>query len=105
MGWLIALGILILLAILPLGVHVLYNAEGVRIAVIIGPFKLTLIPGKHKDKKKKKPKEKKAPKESIAESAKKEKSGGSFLDFLPLVKTAIEFLGAFRRKLRISGWK
>ena len=66
MGWLIALGILILLAILPLGVHVLYNAEGVRIGLIIGPFKLTLIPAKHKKKKKEKeekPKTEEKPKE------------------------------------------
>ena len=105
MGWLIALGILILLAILPLGVHVLYNAEGVRIGLIIGPFKLTLIPAKHKKKKKvkeEKPKTEEKPIEENKKAAEKEKTGGSFLDFLPLVKTGIEFLGAFRRKLRIK---
>ena len=105
MGWLIALGILILLAILPLGVHVLYHAEGLRLALIIGPIQLTLIPGKPKKEKKKKEKEPEPPKEPEEKkgtAVKEEKSGGSFLDFLPLVKTGIEFLGAFRRKLRIK---
>ena len=106
MGWLIALGILILLAILPLGVHGLYNADGFRLSLILGPVKLKLIPAKHKkDKKEKKEKEKEPEKEKQEEKkkiAKDETSGGSFLDFLPLVKTGIEFLGAFRRKLRIK---
>ena len=103
MGWLIALGILILLAILPLGVHVLYNAEGIRVALMIGPFKLKLIPAKHKKEKKEKEKEtEEKPEEDKKTAAGKEKTGGSFLDFLPLVKTCIEFLGAFRRKLRIK---
>ena len=44
MGWLITLGILTLLAILPLGVSVKYNAEGPRVRVILGPIKFTVFP-------------------------------------------------------------
>ncbi|MBE6924244.1 MAG: DUF2953 domain-containing protein [Ruminococcaceae bacterium] len=105
-GWLIALAIIFLLAILPLGVLVKYNADGPLIRVIAGPLKITVFPMKKKEKspkeKKEKPKKEKAKKEKKkpAEEPKKEK-GGSVLDFWPLVKVALDFLGDFRRKLRI----
>ena len=105
MGWLIALGILVLLAILPLGVSVRYNAEGALVRVIAGPFRITVFPMKKKEKNNKEKPEKKAlPKEkkpATAAPAKKKESGGSLLDFLPLVQVVLDFLGDFRRKLRI----
>ena len=105
MGWLIALGILVLLAILPLGVSVRYNAEGALVRVIAGPFRITVFPMKKKEKNNKEKPEKKAlPKEkkpATATPAKKKESGGSLLDFLPLVQVVLDFLGDFRRKLRI----
>ena len=122
MGWLIALGIVLLLAVLPLGVHVRYNSEGVAVKIIAGPVKITLLPRPNKKKKEKKKKEKKKekakaggspaeeenlpkppqpPKEPKKKAAKGEK-GGSLLDFLPLVKIALDFLGDFRRKLRLD---
>ena len=118
MGWWITLGILFLLAILPLGVSVHYNADGAIVKIILGPIKLTVVPGKKKppkEKKEKKPKKQKKskkqaekPKQVGADApppeAKPEKKeqGGSILDFLPLVKTLFEFLGDFRRKLRLN---
>ena len=117
MGWLIALGILILLAALPLGVCVRYDSGGPLVRLVLGPFRYTLIPGKKKRKKAEKepqPKEE-APKEPTAkqigsdkpapqpaQEQKKKETGGSLLDFLPLVKVAMDFLGDFRRKLRID---
>ena len=119
MGWLIALGIVLLLAVLPLGVRVRYNADGILVKVIAGPVKITLLP---RPNKKKKNKEKKEPKKKTADAAQtdedlpkppqppkakkektpKEEKGGSLMDFLPLVKIAIDFLGDFRRKLRLD---
>ena len=60
MGWLITLGILTLLAILPLGVSVKYNADGPLVRLILGPVRMTVVPAKKKSdtKKKKKPKKK-----------------------------------------------
>ena len=58
-GWLIALGILILLAILPLGVSVIYNEDGPLIRIIAGFIRIKVFPLKKKEKKKK---EKKKPK-------------------------------------------
>lgn len=118
MGWLVTLGILILLAILPLGVSVKYNAEGPLVRLILGPVKLTVFPRKKKekpDKKEKVPKEKPQKKaepkvkqigaEKPAQPEKteeKKEQGGSLLDFLPLVKELFRFLGDFRRKLRLD---
>lgn len=104
-GWLIALAILFLLAILPLGVLVKYNADGPLVRVIAGPLKITVFPMKKKEKKPKKEKpkkEKKPPKEKAKEpEPEKKEKGGSVLDFWPLVNVALDFLGDFRRKLRI----
>ena len=112
MGWLIALGIIVLLAIMPLGVSACYNADGLLVRLILGPVRLQLIPGKKKANKKEKPKKQKKPKQTDpqptptkAEPKKKEKSsekGGSVLDFLPLVKLAFELLADFKRKLRVN---
>ena len=118
MGWWITLGILFLLAILPLGVSIHYNADGAIVKIILGPIKLTVVPAKKKppkEKKEKKSKKQKKPKKQ-AEKPKqmgadappaepkpeKKEQGGSILDFLPLVKTLFDFLGDFRRKLRID---
>ena len=117
MGWLIALGIVFLLAVLPLGVRVRYNGEGLLVKIIAGPVKITLLPRPKKEKKEKKKKEPKTkaaqpeeenlPKPPQPPKVKKEKKsgaekGGSLTDFLPLVKTALDFLGDFRRKLRLN---
>ena len=131
MGWLITLGILFLLAILPLGVSVRYDEDGAVVKVVAGPARITLFPRPKKEKKSKKT-DKKSRKESgkqaetpkaeqsentetsaqttksevSAKSEKKEKaakkSGGPITDFLPLVQIALDMLGAFRRRLRVN---
>ncbi len=114
MGWLIALGILTALAILPLGVSAQYDSGGALVRLILGPVKLILYPRPHlPPKKEKKPKEKKqeektSEKETQEASApvkKKEASGdpqgGDWKDFLPLFRVAMDFLGNFHRKLRV----
>ncbi len=117
MGWYITLGILVFLAVLPLGVRIRYNAEGFWLKVILGPIKITLIPRPRKEKKEKKkqePQKKEAPKEDASlpkppqppkapkEKKPKEEKGGSVLDFLPFVQLALDLLGDFRRKLRVD---
>ena len=120
MGWWIALGVVILLAVLPLGVCVKYNSQGPMVRVILGPVKFTVFP---RPKKKKKDNSKKqsqmeqppaqtaptepAPQNPVPppkpkEKKPKEEKGGSLLDFLPLVKLVFRFLGDFRRKLRVN---
>ena len=132
MGWLITLGILFLLAILPLGVSVKYDEAGALVKLIAGPVKITLFPRKKTDKKaknpakpkktEKQPEQKPTPQpepekaeqpsleptkpEQTKQEPKKEvgkkKSGGPLTDFLPLVQIALDMLGAFRRRLRVN---
>ena len=109
MGWLIVLGILVLLAILPVGVHAVYNSDGILLRIIAGPARITVLPAKKKDKK---PKEKKSKPQKKKEkpvktprkpaSVEKKEKGGSITDFLPLLQIVFDFLGEFRRKLRVN---
>jgi len=116
MGWLITFGILFLLAVLPLGVRVNYDSDGPLVKVILGPIRLTVFPLPKKEKKKQKPakkqekKEEKKQEENLPkppqppkpEKPKEKKKGGSLTDFIPFVKLALNFLGDFRRKLRLD---
>ena len=115
MGVWIAAVVLLVLAILPLGVHVRYNDAGFLLRVIAGPVKITVFPRKKKPKKQKtKQKKQKAgkrpestdsgdtppqPPKPVPEPKEK---GGSLTRFLPLVRLGLKFLGDFRRKLRVD---
>jgi hypothetical protein len=115
MGWLITLGILALLAGMPLGVSVCYDSAGVLVKVIAGFLRIQVVPSKsksgEKDQKekhtkssateKKTVKQTKAPPKETAEES-PVKKGGSAMDFMPLVQLALEFLGSFTRKLRVN---
>ena len=123
MGWIIALVILVLLAILPLGASVLYDAGGPRVRVVAGPLKLQVFPMKKKPKKEKSktPKAKKAKKAkkgkgaaqpvsgeapvSGQKPAPKPQTGGSWTDFLPLVRVGLDLLNDLRCKLRVDALK
>ena len=50
MGWLVTLLILTLLAILPLGVSIIYDEDGAVVRVIAGPAKIKVFPLPKKDK-------------------------------------------------------
>ncbi len=106
MGWIIALGIFLLLAAIPLGTSVRYDADGVRVRIIAGFLRFTVIP--LPQRKKKPPQKAKAAAQSPPKQKKssaqvdEKKKGGSWRDFLPLVRTGLDFLNQFRRKLRVN---
>lgn len=104
MGWLITAGVLILLAILPLGVSVRYDSEGPRIYAAIGPVRYKVFPGKKKEKKPEAEKPEKTKKEKKTSDKKEgaQKKGGKLSDFLPIVRLVLDFLVTFRRKLRVN---
>lgn len=106
MGWLIALGVLVLLAVLPLGVSVKYDASCAAGWVILGPVRVKLFPRPKKQKKKKEKKPSDPPRQAQPGQEEKpkpkEKSGGKWSDFLPFVRMGLDFLGDFRRKLRVN---
>ena len=107
MGWLITLGILVILAWLPLGATVRYNDQGVALKVIAGPVRIPILP-KKKAQEKEKPKKEEKPKkrQSVAKKTEapkpQEEKGGPVTDFLPLLQPALDLLNAFRKKLRIN---
>ena len=53
MGWLITLGILVLIACVPLGISGIYDKSGAVLQLLIGPFSILLYPQKKKKDKKK----------------------------------------------------
>ena len=114
MGWLIALGILLVIGMIPVGLRVRYNDAGMRLWVLAGPVRINLYPRPQKEKKEKQekaPKKEKKPttgkkaseqKEAKTDPAAAPEKGGRLTDFLPLAQMALEFLGDFRRKLRLD---
>ena len=101
MGWVITLGVLVLLGCLPLGISGIYESSGPVANWLIGPIKIALYPGKNKEKTKSKQKSEELSEEQSS-ATRSEKKGGSFTDFLPLVRIATDFLGDLRRKLRVK---
>ena len=124
-GWLIALGILFLLAILPIGIRARYNDKGFLVQLLVGPVKAKLYPSKKKEEpqpEEEEPEEEqeehplmqtlhslleqikppKPPKEEKKKPAPKKQKGGKISQFLPYVGTVVDFLGDFRWKIRIS---
>ena len=116
MGWWITLGVVTLLAILPLGVRVCYDFAGPLVKVVLGPVKIKVYPRPKKTEKpkketKKQPEAAPAPEEAhlpkppqppAPKTSPKKEKGGSLKDFLPFVKLGLDFLGDFRRKLRVK---
>lgn len=120
MGWVVTLGILILLGIIPLGVSVVYNEDGPLVRIIAGPLKIKVFPLPKKENQSKivkktkakakettqasetKRKKQPATNQQTTQQPQKKKSGGPITDFLPLVKVVLKFLDGFRRKLRVN---
>ena len=99
MGWLIALAVIVLLAVMPLKLRAKYDTDGARVRLYVGPLGFTVYPSKEKGEKKLKEKassHKKSKKEII-------KKGGSLSDFWPLVDAGVDFLEELLcRKLRVK---
>lgn len=120
MGWLIALGVLLLIGAIPLGVDVKYGEEGPLVRWVLGPLRGTIYPRKKKAPKPKtpsseprkpenstKPPETQVDKQSPPQTVEgppdeKKEKGGSLRDFLPLVKVGVDMLNGFRRRLRVD---
>ena len=96
----IVLVILAALLALPVGVDGAYGAEGIALALKIGPFRLTVLPGRkrkkpHREKREKKPRQ----------SKKTKTAAGNRPDLqliLEAVRAGLRALGRFRRRLRVD---
>lgn len=109
MGWLITIAILFLISIIPLGVYAQYDADGVLVRIVVGFLRYTIIPfSKKKSTKgtvsasKKKNTSRKTPVKKQSASGSQNQKGGSWKDFLPLVRIGLDFLNTFRKKLRVK---
>lgn len=99
MGWLIALAVIVGLAILPLGVRGMYDSNGPRLWLLLGPARIAIFPTPKREKTKSPPQKKQLQAKSKTDE---KKQGGSFSDFLPIVKVVLDFLGDFHRRLRVK---
>ena len=105
MGWLIALGVLTLIAIIPIGVSAVYDEDGPLVKIIAGFIRIPVYPTKKKEGKEKKAKPKAKQKTTDKANSQKQsqkKKGGSISDFLALVDVLLDFVGMFGRRLRIN---
>ena len=94
MWWLIIVGVVLLILLMPVGIRGRYNDNGGIAWVTVGPFRFLLYPNKKGDKK---------ASEVVAEFAKKKTvKGGKLSDFYPLFGDIIELLAELRRKLRVK---
>lgn len=101
MGWLIFLGAVLLLCIMPLGIRAHYGEEGPTVDMLIGLFRLQLYPGRKKDKKaSKQGKNSGESKFESYEQAKKEKKN-SLSDFLSLIPLILDFLVDFKSRIKV----
>ena len=109
MGWLIFLAVLAALNCLPLGGRIRFDGQSFSAGVLIGklPIRLYPLPNwlKRKMDRSKKEKPKKPQTASPAAPQPEEKPAqpkGDWKRFLPLLPTALDFLGSLRRKLRLN---
>ena len=93
MVWLILAAVLVGLGFLPLGFRGVYRDSDPGVWLLIGPLKFRVYPGKNKEKQQ----------DAKSDNQKKTTSkGGSYRDFLPVTRAVFDFLGQFRRKIRIN---
>lgn len=115
-GWLIFLGIMLLVAAFPVGASVRYDEDGLLVRLILGPIRLLLYPRpkrageverKPADKSKKAfQKKERSPDGPPAGAPHKDlpkpKMGGSLVDFLPLLDVAVDMLSGLGSRLRVN---
>ena len=115
-GWLIFLGVIVLIAVFPVGISAQYDADGPAAGVMAGPIRIQLYPRPKKEKKENKTKKQKKNAEKAEESLpdgpppgapskkpeKPKKKGGSLTDFLPLLDVALDLLADLKDKLRVD---
>ena len=100
MTLLIVAAILLGLACFPLGFSAIYREEDPGVWLLIGPLRFRVFPSKPKENKVTGDRQTEN-KKNAKHNQRKEK-GGSYRDFQPVIKTVLEFLGHFRRKIRVN---
>ena len=94
------LGVLLGLAVLPVGVRACYDAGGALLQLKVGPFYIKLYPGNKSSPRNKSV----AVKEKTGKraSSNSTNAGGGLNDLLPILRVVWDLLRGFRRKLRVD---
>ncbi len=100
MGWLIALGVLVALALLPIGIYAQYNRSGALLQLVIGPLRKTVYPAAKKEKSQ----SKQTSQSTVSKkpSPTQKSGGGSWQDFMPLLTRVVNFLKVFRKRICVN---
>lgn len=100
MGWLIAVGVLILIGLIPVGLCGSYCSNGAQLYLYIGPVHINLYPSRKKDKKT--GAQIKAGGSTKEQGKVQSDAGGKLSDFLPVAKTVFNFFGALIKKIKVK---
>ena len=100
MGWLIALGVLIIIGCLPVGIKAEYDEDGPSAFAFIGPIRLVTFLKEKKNRKKVKTAAT-GDKKFASHRHVKKKRGGKLTDFMPLLNVILDFLRDFHHKIKV----
>lgn len=100
MGWLIAVGLLIMISLIPVGFCGSYCSNGAQLYLYIGPVHIYLYP--HKKDGKKPAKQAKNGENTKGQEKVQTDAGGKLSDFLPIAKTVLDFFGELIKKIKVK---
>ena len=102
MGWLIALAVIALIAVLPIGISARYGETGPLVWLWIGPLRLRAYPSRKRNRETPEKHRKNAGETLSKQKENSGETGGNIRDFYPLVQRILEFLTELRQKLRVK---
>lgn len=102
MGWLIALAVIALIAVLPIGISARYGETGPLVWLWIGPLRLRAYPSRKRNRETPEKLRKNSGKTPSKQKENSGETGGNIRDFYPLVQRILEFLTDLRQKLRVK---
>lgn len=102
MGWLIALAVIALIAVLPIGISARYGETGPLVWLWIGPLRLRAYPSRKRNRETPEKHRKNAGETLSKQKENSGETGGNIRDFYPLVQRILEFLTDLRQKLRVK---
>ena len=102
MGWLIALAVIVLIAVLPIGISARYGETGPLVWLWIGPLRLRAYPSRKRNRETPEKHRKNSGETPSKQKENSGETGGNIRDFYPLVQRILEFLTDLRQKLRVK---
>ena len=101
-GWIVAAVAILAVWYIPLGLAAVYDTRGVAARLKIGPVFVQLYPKKKNAENTAKKQRKQHTPDNFEKVKKEEIDGGSYSDFLPIVKRVLDLLLKLKRKLIVK---